>query len=135
MMKRSGRMWLAAILTLLGGSPLTAATPHAWVWNANDAAIALDGFDVVAYHDGDAAPGVRLWTAEYGGLDWWFSSAERRDRFEAEPERWVPVCGGWDAVICGVDPGQAGFAQARWSPSPGAFRVHAGRLVLLSERS
>lgn len=61
-------------------------------------AVALDGYDVVAYrsyHRAIKADDTYAYT--YDGLDWYFDSAENRDRFKNAPEFFLPVFGGYCA--------------------------------------
>lgn len=116
-----------------GGSAQAAGV--GWPWNVDADGVAIDGRDVVAYfEDGEAVVGSALYEAEHQGVRYRFVSAAHRRTFVAAPERYLPVCGGWDAFFCGIDPERAGFAAARWRPTPGAFRIVEGRLLLLSER-
>jgi hypothetical protein len=56
---------------------------------------ALGGYDPVAYFtEGKARPGSSSITLEWKGATWRFASAENRDRFQAEPERYAPRYGG-----------------------------------------
>ncbi|KAJ1459365.1 hypothetical protein M885DRAFT_495609 [Pelagophyceae sp. CCMP2097] len=64
---------------------------------------ALMGYDVVAYfslvHGTDCAVlGSAAFAAEYDGLQWWFSTAENRDLFVAEPTKFAPQFGGFCAL-------------------------------------
>ena len=61
--------------------------------------VALGGVDPLSYHlDGEPLAGDDRWQHEWSGAQWWFASAERRDRFAADPERWAPRFGGHCAV-------------------------------------
>lgn len=61
---------------------------------------ALSGYDPVAYFElkqapvgerqPEAVPGKTSLTAEYNGAKWAFASAEHRDRFLAEPQKYAP---------------------------------------------
>jgi hypothetical protein len=60
--------------------------------------LALDGSDAVAYFDeGKPVEGSARHTHRWQGATWRFASAERRDRFASEPERYAPQFGGYCA--------------------------------------
>jgi YHS domain-containing protein len=60
--------------------------------------VAVDGYDVVAYFvDGRAVEGQAAWEHEIGGVRYRFASAANRDRFIAEPQKFVPQYGGFCA--------------------------------------
>jgi len=64
----------------------------------NDEGIAIDGYDPVAYFDQDkAVKGLSIHNCEYLNATWYFSSAENRDRFLANPEEFAPQYGGFCA--------------------------------------
>jgi len=53
------------------------------------------GYDVVAYHlEGAAVPGSMDFQAEYNGAAFLFASAENRDRFVMNAERYAPAYDG-----------------------------------------
>ena len=58
---------------------------------------ALDGYDVVAYFDGEPKPGHRTHSSTYLGATWYFHTAENQHRFEADPDRYLPQYGGYCA--------------------------------------
>jgi len=65
---------------------------------SNDQGIAIDGFDPVAYFDdGKAVKGLPTHSCEYLNTTWHFSSAENRDKFLANPEKFSPQYGGYCA--------------------------------------
>ena len=60
--------------------------------------VAIDGYDPVAYFDQDkAVKGDAAYTCEHNNVTWHFSSAENRDRFLENPEKFSPQYGGYCA--------------------------------------
>ncbi len=59
---------------------------------------ALGGFDPVSYRRPRPLRGLRGITAEYEGATYVFATPENRDRFVADPERFVPRYAGWCAM-------------------------------------
>jgi YHS domain-containing protein len=79
-------------------------------YNSTDG-IALQGYDVVAYHrEGTAVPGEATLSTMWNGREWHFSSEANREAFLAEPESYVPAYGGYcawaaaEGYIATVDP-------------------------------
>lgn len=59
---------------------------------------AIRGYDTVAYHlEGKPVKGVNEFTAHWNDTNWRFVSAENRDMFLSDPERWAPAYGGYCA--------------------------------------
>lgn len=66
--------------------------------STNVAGVAIDGYDPVAYFDQErAVKGNTDHTCEYNNVTWYFSSAENRDRFLDNPEKFSPQYGGYCA--------------------------------------
>ena len=59
--------------------------------------MALGGYDPVSYFDGSPALGDKAVTLAHGGATYHFASEENRARFNADPERFKPLYGGWCA--------------------------------------
>ena len=60
--------------------------------------IAIKGYDPVAYHqDGKPVKGSDEYEYTWKGAKWRFASAEHRDLFEADPDRYAPRYGGYCA--------------------------------------
>ena len=60
--------------------------------------LAIEGYDPVSYFgDGKPAKGDKQHTFDWMGATWRFTTAERRDRFAADPERYAPQYGGYCA--------------------------------------
>ena len=84
---------------------------------------ALKGYDAVAYHlERKPVKGSQDFAIEWKGAEWWFSSAENRDKFLSDPERWAPQYGGYCAW---------GIAKDRVvSINPTIFRIFNDKLYL-----
>lgn len=74
---------------------------------------AIRGYDPVAYFtQGRAVRGDSDFEARWKGASWRFASAENRDLFLADPERYAPQYGGWcawavsEGSVASVDPEQ-----------------------------
>ena len=59
---------------------------------------AIEGYDPVAYFaEGRPVEGDSAFAHDWMGATWYFASAENRDRFAADPERYAPQYGGYCA--------------------------------------
>ena len=57
---------------------------------------AIKGYDTVAYHTvGNAVKGKSKYSYEWNDAKWHFASAENRDLFAANPEKYAPQYGGY----------------------------------------
>lgn len=85
--------------------------------------LALRGYDPVAYFtDGTAKEGRKEFTHEYAGAKWRFASAEHRDLFAANPEKYAPQYGGYCAW---------GISQAKFfDGDPQIWKVLEGKLYV-----
>jgi hypothetical protein len=84
---------------------------------------ALGGYDAVAYFtEGRAVKGDGRFTHRWQAVEWRFASAEHRDRFAADPERYAPRYGGYCAWAVAQ-----GYTA---SGSPEHWRIVDGRLYL-----
>lgn len=82
--------------------------------NKNWRGLAIKGYDPVAFHtDGKPVKGSKTYEVEWKEAKWRFASAEHRDMFRANPEKFAPVYGGYCAwavsqgTTAGVDPAKA----------------------------
>ena len=73
--------------------------------------LAVKGYDTVAYFtDGKPVKGSKKFTHAWKGAEWRFASAEHRDLFAADPEKYAPQYGGYCAwavsqgSTAGIDP-------------------------------
>ena len=89
----------------------------------NKDGVAIDGYDPVAYFDqGKAVRGQQSYNCEYLGRQWHFSSAENRDKFLANPEKFAPQYGGY----CAHSIGNNKLVRS----NPKSFAINDGKLHL-----
>ncbi len=125
---RVARTALAARTTLLAALTLAAVAAAMPTWaldpvNKDRQGLALHGYDPVAYFtDGVPTAGSPDHTYEWMGATWRFASAEHRDAFAAEPERYAPQYGGYCAYA--VSKGYTADVD------PEAWRLVDGELYL-----
>ena len=107
----------------MAASPLAAGQKPVDPVNVNSDGVALKGHDPVAYFTaGEPAKGSEEWPYKWQGATWLFSSAENRDLFEANPEKYAPQYGGYCSYA--VSKGHtAGISPAAWT-------IHDGKLYL-----
>ena len=109
-------------LTLIMTTALLAGAALAEPFFESDQ-LAISGYDPVAYFtEAEAVPGEADHALDWGGSTWHFASADHRDRFAADPERYAPQYGGHCAYAAGK-----GYIA---SIDPEAWTVHNDRLYL-----
>ncbi len=126
---RRSMLWMVpgATIAVPVGTLLFPAPSHALAVNAEDG-VAVRGTDVVAYFtEGRAVPGRPAFAFMWRGATWRFASAENRDRFATDPERYAPAYGGFCAYAV-----SEGYTA---SIDPEAWRIVDGRLFLNHDRS
>ena len=85
--------------------------------------LAIRGYDPVAYHQQSGpVKGSAQFSYQWRDATWLFASAENRDRFQAEPERYAPQYGGYCAYA--VSTGRTA------SIDPEAWKIVDGKLYL-----
>ncbi len=61
--------------------------------------VALKGYDPVSYFtDGKPVQGSKEFTFAFDDTTYWFKSAEHRDKFASDPERYAPQFDGYCAI-------------------------------------
>ncbi len=64
--------------------------------NKTSFGVAIKGYDTVAYHtENRAMKGKREFSYNWNDAVWYFATAENRDLFKADPERYAPQYGGY----------------------------------------
>lgn len=91
--------------------------------NTDDSKIGLQGYSPVSYLDaGIAQKGVKDHKASHGGVTYYFTSKAQKNKFEAEPQKYLPQYGGYCAF--GVSVG------AKFRTDPNKFVVKDGKYFL-----
>lgn len=106
---------------LIGADPVRAADRVDL--NVEDDGLMLHGYDPVAYFtDGTPTEGSAELSATHDGATYHFASAANRDRFLADPEKYMPAYGGFCAF---------GTAMGRkFDGDPHVWQIVDGRLYL-----
>ena len=91
--------------------------------NADTNGVGLHGYDPVAYFtDGKAVKGDPQYHSKYDGATYYFQSADDKEVFDKEPERYAPEYGGYCAMAMAM--GKLEDAD------PNYFLVYEGKLFL-----
>ena len=90
--------WFGMLL-LLGGLGFALPAAAGGVVNASSfTGTAIEGYDPVAYFDqGRPVEGKDEFSHDWMDATWYFASAENRDRFAADPDKYAPQYGGYCA--------------------------------------
>ena len=81
------------LLALLGSYGAVAET----ALNVDGNGVAANGYDVVAYFDGNAVEGSSDIEVKYKGALWRFASKENAEEFVDDPDKYIPAYGGYCA--------------------------------------
>ncbi len=112
----------ALLILLLGFSQFAVAGVQI---DADANGVALQGHDPVAYFtEGKPVAGKADYTAEYNGASYHFASAENRDLFVSEPDRYAPQYGGYCAF--------GTTFRTKVPGDPSAFKVVGDKLYINS---
>lgn len=120
-MKLSTLLRASAVATALAFSSFTFAADIDVNANTND--LAIKGYDTVSYFTAGAAQqGSAEFTATYKNAIYQFTSAENRDMFKQNPEKYVPQYGGFCAF--GVT------MERKFDTDPTAYKIVDNKLYL-----
>jgi len=112
--------WTFFAALVLAAAPVLAVTP---INKSFFGSVAIHGVDPVAYFtDGKPVEGSKQFSYEWKGANWLFASAEHRDLFAQDPEKYAPQYGGYCA-----------YAVAKNSTAdiePDAWTIRDGKLYL-----
>jgi YHS domain-containing protein len=90
--------------------------------------LGLKGYDPVAYFSaGEATPGRQQCAYRWKGVIYRFASAENRDRFTTDPDKYLPQYGGYCAYAMSIDR-IADIDPARWAIVDGKLYLNNGRI-------
>jgi YHS domain-containing protein len=108
------------VLLMMATALLAQTAPAVYTTKGN---LALSGYDAVAYFkDGKPVSGKPVFSYKWMDATWRFSTAENREAFKAEPEKYAPQYGGYCAF---------GTSQGHLVPGdPQAWKVVDDKLYL-----
>jgi len=81
------------------------------------------GYDVVAYFDKKAVEGKEEFSTTHNGLNLKFSSQKNLDKFNTNPEHYLPQYGGWCAYALAI-------SEDKVDINPEAFEIRDDKLYL-----
>ncbi len=119
------RFWrvLAAAFVLACALPFAASAASPEIFTGSIKGVAINGYDPVAYFtEKKPVAGKADITYSWKGATWRFASAQNRDTFKANPEKYAPQYGGYCA-----------YAVAKGSTAktePEAWSIVADKLYL-----
>ena len=120
-MKTIKTLLLVASITLVTGNLFGQSLKTQY--NIDDSKIALQGFSPVSYLDmGIAQRGLKQYKSTYNDVSFYFTSAEQKTKFDANPKKYLPQYGGYCAF--GVTVG------AKFRTDPNKFIVKNGKYYL-----
>ncbi len=85
--------------------------------------VAIEGYDVVAYFDGNAKKGAKELSAMHDGTKFLFSSEENLKRFKQNPENYLPQYGGYCAYAVALK-------GKKVKVDPKTYEIRDGKLYL-----
>jgi len=92
-------------------------------YNIDNSNIALEGYSPVSYLDlGLAQRGLKEFKSEYDKVIYYFTSAEQKSTFDANPKKYLPQYGGYCAF--GM------YVGAKFRPDPNKFIAKDGKYFL-----
>lgn len=122
-MRQTLKIALVAMVSAAGLVATPTYAKEAKVYTSVFSKVAVSGYDTVAYFtDGKPVKGDKKFTYSWNGADWQFASAEHRDLFAANPEKYAPQYGGY----CAYAVSQNYTASA----DPTSWRIYEGKLYL-----
>ncbi|MFT4536683.1 MAG: YHS domain-containing protein [Saprospiraceae bacterium] len=107
------------ILTLFTTLSIIAQSDH---YNIQKGYVAK-GFDVVSYFDNKAEKGDKKYTVEYEDVKFKFTSKENLDKFNSDPESYIPQYGGYCAYAIGKNSDKVKI-------NPETYEIRDGKLYL-----
>ena len=112
---------LAVLFVLLGSTSLYAQDKKAN--NIDNSNIALQGYSPVSYLDlGLAQRGNKAYKSTHEKIDYYFTSAEQKAKFDRNPSKYLPQYGGYCAF--------GTYAGAKFRVDPNKFIVKDGKYFL-----
>ena len=119
---------ITAVLSAMNTSAATntdTQTSRAYLhsYNLPSTGVALEGYCPVAYFAvNKPVKGDPAYASDHNGVTYYFVSADARDMFDADPEKYIPAYGGWCAFGMAVND--------KFPIDPTNFKIVRGQLML-----
>ena len=130
-MKKIMILVVALLVIAVAFATVKRVSPLGWgLWGTTDTTdgVALEGFDAVSYYGADGPQaGSEDFSAVHADATWYFATAENRDLFAAEPEKYSPQFGGFCAFAA-----SKGFTA---HPTPEAWHIEDGALYVFADEN
>ncbi len=92
--------------------------------NVDSDGVMLSGFDAVSYFDSDApVKGSQQYKVKIKDEVYLFASAANQEKFKANPEKYMPLYGGWCAYA-------VADSKSKVEVDPKSFVIQDGKLLL-----
>ncbi len=122
------KLWSATMLLtlLMAGSSLANAQADVRkkAYNVSKSAVAIEGFDPVAYFTtGKAVKGSKDLAVSDQGIVYYFSTTQNKELFKANAAKYEPQYGGWCAYAMGA-------TGEKVEVDPETFKIKDGKLFL-----
>ena len=85
--------------------------------------VAIQGYDVIAYFDNTVKKGSKDFMTTFDGVKYKFSSQENLDKFQKNPEQYLPQFGGYCAYAVALK-------SKKVSVDPNTYEIRNGKLYL-----
>jgi len=115
------------VLTVIFPCSINTLFAGQYSYNVNNQNIALHGYDPVSYFQSKPTKGLNSLSYEYNKVNYIFSNKKNKTIFMDNPDKHIPVFGGYCAY--GVRVGK------KLDIDPNAYAIEAGRLYMLLNRS
>ena len=104
-------------------------------YNVGEERIAVQGYDLVAYHtDNKALKGSVEYQYTHDGVIYHFITAANKTLFISDPEKYMPAYGGYCAFSLGMPNGFGGGVPGKYPVDPESFKISNGRLYLFFKK-
>ncbi|MBV6645082.1 MAG: hypothetical protein KI790_06520 [Cyclobacteriaceae bacterium] len=119
------KLFIPAFTLLLAFSALSQDRPR---YSCGDEAVAFDGNDLVSYYENTSVQaGSESYKLEHDGLTLLFTTNANREKFKANPDKYLPAYGGWCAIAL------ASGTLAR--PDFNHYKVQDGKLLFFEVKA
>jgi len=89
--------------------------------------VAFDGNDLIAYFSSKVEKGSKDHSLDYDGLTLYFKTAENRNKFQSDPDKYLPAYNGWCAT--------AVANGSLYKPNYNHYKLQDGKLLFFEVRA